>query len=59
MSEPVRIRVRCGERVRKEWRKACGYFDLTYAEMALHAARFIMENEEDFRRFVYEDEKSR
>lgn len=59
MSEPIRIRIRCTEKVRSKWREACAKFDLTYAEMAIAAARFAIENEEEFRRYVYEEERRR
>lgn len=59
MSNPPRIKIRCSKKVRSKWRQACGKFDLTYAEMALNAAKFAMENEDEFRRFVYGEERKR
>lgn len=59
MSKPIQLRIRGTDTVRSKFRQACAKFDLEYGEMALNAAKFVMENEEQFRRFVYEEERSR
>jgi len=57
MSKPVRIRVRGTESVREWWMKAKGTFDLTHAQLALEGARFLLENEQEFRRHLQSDER--
>lgn len=57
MSNPVRIRIRCTEAVRKAWEKARGEFDMTHAELAYNAAKFILQNPGEFRRFCDGEER--
>jgi len=37
--------------------KAKGTFDLTHAQLALEGARFLLENEQEFRRHLQSDER--
>jgi hypothetical protein len=57
MSDPIRIQIRGSEEVRREWQAARGRFDLTHGEMALEAALFAIENEQQFRRHLQADER--
>lgn len=59
MADKVRIRIRCPEVVREKWRKAAGQFDLTYGELAMYAAKFVLENEREFRRFINKESRRR
>jgi hypothetical protein len=59
MTEPVRIRIRCAEKVRRKWREACAVVDMDYGELAYYAAKYILENRDDFRKFMHSEERSR
>jgi hypothetical protein len=57
MSRRVRIQIRGDKKVRQEWEAARGRFDLTHGEMALEVARFVVKNEQEFRRHLQADER--
>jgi len=57
MAEPPRLRIRCTEQVKNRYAEAASAFGMTYGEFAVNAAKFILANRKDFRRFVYEEEE--
>lgn len=57
--EPVRIQIRCSEGTKQDWDKAAGAFGLTYGELAATAAKFALENDSDFRKFLRKEERRR
>lgn len=53
MGDPVRLRIRCSEETRKEWRKVWSQYDVTYGEFALALARLAQKNETKLKRELH------
>lgn len=59
MGKKPRLQVRCEEETKNKYAQASDKFGMSYGEFALFVSLFVMENEDDFRRFVTRQERKR
>lgn len=59
MPDPVRIQVRCSEDTANKYGEAASAFGLTYGAFAWLAANYVLENRDDFKRFIHEEGRRR